>query len=291
MDAQDLKKSANPSSVDILAALSDSGYLMEQRVASSLEELGFHVKTNRAYEDPDEGKSREIDVSALKSCHVDQEHNVALSVELIVECKNFKLPVVTITRRKNEFDRRDAPKEHLFPFADYFLPVPGKDNTVYKKHPYFAFGLDKVDPLFHADSKGVQFCRIDGHRKKWEANHSGMHESILLPVIKATIARRNEIAKTNGKGWSHVWLAYSVVVLSNELYVVDSHDPSVAQQVGWATLVRDNKSATIDGRYAISFVTEDAMQDFIAQVIDPVVNHLKRAVEENPKQFKDQYIR
>ena len=35
---------------------------MEQEVATQLEALGFHVSTNMAFEDIEEGKSREIDV-------------------------------------------------------------------------------------------------------------------------------------------------------------------------------------------------------------------------------------
>ena len=55
-----------PRSNDIIDALKQSGYLMEQEVATQLETLSFHVWTNWAFEDSDEGKSREIDVRAIK---------------------------------------------------------------------------------------------------------------------------------------------------------------------------------------------------------------------------------
>lgn len=58
--------SGTPSNEEIMDAIEQSGYLLEQHVATQLESLNFYVKTNIAFEDPDEGKSREIDVSAVK---------------------------------------------------------------------------------------------------------------------------------------------------------------------------------------------------------------------------------
>ncbi|HZQ90365.1 MAG TPA: hypothetical protein VFA60_01075 [Terriglobales bacterium] len=56
-----------PTAEDIVAAIKASGYLIEQEVATILEKLGFHVQTNRAYQDVEESKSREIDVWAIGS--------------------------------------------------------------------------------------------------------------------------------------------------------------------------------------------------------------------------------
>ena len=55
-----------PRPSDIITALSQSGYLIEQHVATQLEALDLHVWTNWAFEDIDEGKSREIDMRAVK---------------------------------------------------------------------------------------------------------------------------------------------------------------------------------------------------------------------------------
>jgi len=52
----------NPTNKEILAAVKESGYLVEQRVATIFESLDFYVQTNRAYEDFEESERREIDV-------------------------------------------------------------------------------------------------------------------------------------------------------------------------------------------------------------------------------------
>ena len=46
---------------------------MEQEVATQLEALDFDVQTNLAFEDIEEGKSREIDVSAIKEVAHNEE--------------------------------------------------------------------------------------------------------------------------------------------------------------------------------------------------------------------------
>lgn len=77
---------AGPSNDEIMAAINESGYLMEQEVATQLEQRGLHVRTNVAFEDPDESKSREIDVVAVKRASFDEAAKLSAYVELLVEC-------------------------------------------------------------------------------------------------------------------------------------------------------------------------------------------------------------
>lgn len=52
--------SANPTNEEIMAAIGQSGYLLEQQAATRLEALNFHVRTNIAFEDPDEGNHAKL---------------------------------------------------------------------------------------------------------------------------------------------------------------------------------------------------------------------------------------
>jgi hypothetical protein len=103
--------SNNPTNEQILEAIEQSGYLLEQHVATRLEALDFYVRTNVAFEDPDEGKSREIDVSAFKRVAHNETAKVSAFVDLIVECKNASNPLVFIARSKNEGDLGASPKQ------------------------------------------------------------------------------------------------------------------------------------------------------------------------------------
>src|ERR1700694_4481162 len=89
---------------EILIASENSGYLMKQEVASALEALGLHVQTNRAFEDQDEGKSRELDVVAIERVHHDEVNQISVFVELLCECKNTRSPFVFLLRPKTPAD-------------------------------------------------------------------------------------------------------------------------------------------------------------------------------------------
>ena len=91
-----------PSEDEILKAVENSGYLMEQEVATILEELNFNVKTNSPFEDEEEGKSREIDILAPKELYKDDENKLTIYCVLICECKNNKNPFVFIKRKKKK---------------------------------------------------------------------------------------------------------------------------------------------------------------------------------------------
>src|SRR5258705_4761382 len=107
--------STNPTNEEIMKAIRQSGYLMEQLVATQLEALKFHVKTNVAFEDLDEGKSREFDVSAIKRVAVNESAKTSAFVELVVECKKNINPLVFIARSKNESDANASPEQFRYP--------------------------------------------------------------------------------------------------------------------------------------------------------------------------------
>jgi len=74
-------------------------YRLEQDLADFVEDLGFQVRTSAAFEDPDEGKSREVNVLAFTDIYRDGARKFGLGAELIVECKNSSFPLVFIGRR------------------------------------------------------------------------------------------------------------------------------------------------------------------------------------------------
>src|SRR5712692_10210423 len=109
---------------DIITALQASGYLLEQDVATVLESHDFLVQTSRAFLDPDEGKSREMDVWAYKQVFRDEGQRLSVSLELICECKNKGNPLVFLSRLRNRADRSAVPNEYVFPVAESIGYVP-----------------------------------------------------------------------------------------------------------------------------------------------------------------------
>ena len=216
--------SATPTADEIMEAITDSGYLMEQNVATEFESSGFHVRTNVAFEDPDEGKSREIDVTAVKRVAHNEDAKQSAFVEMIVECKNSSNPFVFIARPKNVADDRRSPSEFMFPYSYSMKKDLGGGRGMHRDVSAFLhLGFDKVYEEHQQRWKAVQFCRIDRKGSGWHANHGGLYDSMFYPMAKAVVARKKEFRRPQHKDdWRYIWLYLPVVVTSGDLFLIDS---------------------------------------------------------------------
>lgn len=154
--------SGEPSADEIMAAIHESGYLMEQEVATQLERCGLHVRTNVAFEDPDEAKSREIDVVAVKRVAFNEQAKLAAYVELLVECKNSANPFVFIARPKNGADHHRVPEE-IFPYRyEQKKDIGPNQGMIREVKGFHHLGFDQVFETHLNPWKAVQFCRTIG---------------------------------------------------------------------------------------------------------------------------------
>lgn len=264
---------AEPSIDEIMAAVEESGYLLEQHVATQLERLGFQVTTNFAFEDPDEGKSREMDVRAVKRVAVDEEAKISAYIELIVECKNTSNPFVFIARPKNERDLRSSPKEFLFPYTYEMKKDFGGGRGLSKPvEPFVHLGFDQVYKEHQKAWKAVQFCRIDRKGSGWHANHGGLYDAMFYPMAKAVTARKSEVPRPRQSGdWRYFWFFFPLVVTSGGLMLIDTSMAAPAPRpVEHVSFTRELKSGKLSGPYALTFVRQEQLQQFVEQVIDPV---------------------
>ncbi len=264
---------AGPTPDDIMAAVNESGYLMEQEVATQLERRGLHVRTSVAFEDPDERKSREIDVTAVRRVAHDETAKLAAFVELIVECKNSSNPFVFIARPKNEGDRHATPGEFLFPYKyEGRKETEGVLRMTREVSAFHHLGFDQVFTAHTAPWKAVQFCRIDRKGGGWHANHGGLYDAIFYPMAKALVARRRKVPKaTRADDWRYFWLFFPLVVTSGDLILIDSSAEHPAPtSVDHVSFQRELKSGDLSGSFMVTFVRQSALQSFMEQVVDPL---------------------
>ena len=258
---------ASPSPSDIINAIKRSGYLMEQEVATQLESLKFHVDTNQAFEDVDEGKSREIDVKAVKiAAHNEEEHLLAF-VEIIAECKNTKNPWVFIGRTKNQLDNRYAPQEFVFPELNH---ANGKDL-------FFHLGFDEVYYDFANQEKAVQFCQITckGNSTNWEAGHGGLYDSIFYPMAKAFAYRKHAVEYLPMGKDIYFWWFVPMVITSGDIFYVDSMKTELELEPrDHVTFKRELQSKSLKGAFTVAFVRQKQLQKFISDCIEPVASRL-----------------
>ena len=268
----------SPNPKDIIAALKQSGYLMEQQVATQLQALDFHVWTNWAFEDVDEGKSREIDVRAIRRVAYNDEKKIAAYLEIIGECKNYSNPIAFIGRPKSTVDDLYAPEGMVFPIEKYREIGETLENRTQMrdKDAFFHLGFEQIHYDFNAEMKAVQSCRIDRKGKNWQANHGGLYDSIFYPMAKALMARKREILKRPYPGeWLYFWFIVPVLVTSGDIFFVDSTtvDP-VPEKRNYITFKRDIQSENVKGTFAIDFIRQNHLDQYFSDCLQPLVERM-----------------
>jgi hypothetical protein len=191
-----------PNEAGIRKAIEKSGYIFELQLCPIFEELGFVTDSCSIFQDQDTNKSREIDIYAWNTEHLnyrshpDDKHLMIsdeLRSDIIVECKHNRAPVVFFTRRpclghfgdiliagNPEYIKGadGIPEDGYLDIQDFlrFEEFHHNWNTIY---PAYQFGLMK--PKFYA--KGSPNETIE-----WSLSHEDYYDSINK-LAKATIAK------------------------------------------------------------------------------------------------------
>ena len=251
---------------------------MEQQVASQLEALGLHVLTNWAFEDVDEGKSREIDVRAIKRMAYNEEKKIAAYLEVIAECKNYSNPLVFIGRSKSDIDDLYAPEEMVFPVEKYkeIRETTDRKFQYRDKDAFFHLGFEQVHHGFTSNMKAVQFCRINRRGKNWQADHGGLYDSIFYPMAKALLARKRKIPKSaRPNEWSYFWLFVPIVVTSGDIFFIDSTvGEPVPEERDYISFKREIQSENVKGTFAIDFIRQNQIDLFFSECLQPLVQKM-----------------
>ena len=261
---------AFPSYADFMTALEQSGYLMEQQVATQLEALDLHVWTNWAFEDVDEGKSREIDVRAIRRVAHNEEKKLSAFIELLCECKNNSNPLVFIGRPKGTVDSLYTPEELVLPTTN--------------KRAFFDLGFEQVHYGFASETKAVQFCRIDRKGKKWHANHGGLYDSTFYPIAKALAVRKRGISSDYRRSeWRYFWFFVPVVITSGDIFYVDSTSSEpVPEERNYVTFRRDIQSEKLKGTFSVDFVRQSQLERFFAECLQPILDRMLYLTMDDP---------
>lgn len=274
---------SEPTEDKIVRALEKSGYLFENDVATIIGNLGFHVETSWAYPDPDEGKSREIDVRAVKRVHYDEENKTQVFVELLVECKDSSAPMVFLERLKNDRERDIAnPKEYVFQPGTFYKRLA--DGSVTRIEALTYLGIRNKHYYLREEKRATQFAKIVHKGGDWIANHEGVYDALILPQAKVFEYRKKQITQT--QSWRTAWLFFPVVVLRDRLYAYDlSKEKRVLEQRGRISFVRHIESGSLKGFYLTDFITFDYLSDYICADIANFYEALLESLKENPKLF------
>jgi len=275
-----------PSPDQVLEALDQAGHLLEQQVATQLADLGYSVATNRAYTDPDEGKSRELDVWAYKDLFRDGDQRVRVGLYLLIECKNTAAPLAFLTRPVPPISK---PEEVMFTFHSREERYEEGGQTLIRRTPTFdVLGLREKYWGTANPVKAVHVSRLELKNKKWNASNTGVFDSLTWPLAKAMRAFKAPHRNRNqgfdaSRDWSHVLFFIPMVVTASQLFVADGTSPApVVGEAAHVRFQREFKAKGFEGTFGIDFVRRDALADFVRDTVDTFGAEVVHVVEGNP---------
>ncbi|MCD0488888.1 hypothetical protein LPB86_11660 [Pedobacter sp. MC2016-14] len=268
----------NPNNDEILNAVQASGYLFEQEIATIFEKNDYFVKTNVAFKDIDEEKSREIDVMAYKRIHYDDENKISVGIRVLAECKNNTNPFVFICRDKNSYDNNYTPPNFVFPQVEYRIPIEGKANYFSVVKAFNYYNLNIHFPFHKKNTKAVQFCKIVRKGKDWLAMHEGIYDGLIIPIVKSLEHwKTHDSHKTE---WKSYTIYFPLIVLNSEIYSIDSkQSPIKIDKVSNVSFIREIHSKTLKDTYLVDFVNKQGLEIFIKDHITNFVGEFIKAIK------------
>ena len=151
----------------------------------------------------------------------------------------------------------------MFPISKYEMhkKLDSSRSQIRTKEAFFHLGFDEIHYDCARNLKTVQFCRVDRKGNDWTANHGNMYNAIFFPVAKAITIRKKEVSPKRNHKWRYFWFFIPVVVLSGDIYYVDSSDPDpVPQTRDYLTFKREIRSGSLDGTFAIEFARQKRLK-------------------------------
>jgi hypothetical protein len=277
------------STKEMMDAIQGSGYLVEQRVEQIIMKEGYYVETNPAFPDPDTGKSREFDISALSMKRLYKKSFSFIFPNLLCECENNSQPIVFFTK--------DSPIASLH---HYEVKVSGLPVKFWTKDGYIGFSdFTKMEKFHHYCKAEVatQYCTFFPPKgeKPWIAHHGDeQHDTLntLIKVLEYKIADHYAdwddwvLPRRAAEEEINIQVYYPLLILQGDLYSATSTKRGVSfkkvKQIQFrkeSFLPKSNKSEN----YQIDVITEDYLQDFLKIVeseMEKVIKVFKRKRKE-----------
>jgi hypothetical protein len=250
---------------EMIAAIQNSGYLIEQRVEWHLLLEGYSVQTSDAYLDSETGKNREVDITAIKGESVLGKNEHFITFQLIIECENNSQPVVFFRNNQTSEFRYDEIKLSGIPIK---VTV---DNSILPIDEYLRF-----DSFHHygSSSNYTQYCSFQqvgkGKELRWIASHlENQHDSfsnlIKCLEFKCETLFANQVWPMEGfENALNLHLFYPIVVLQGKLYEASESEDNVnLTEKKWLTfrkqVIRNQKISS----YKIDVVAEEFLPNFL----------------------------
>ena len=293
-------KPAGILSAEMRKAIARSGYLFEQQLLPLIEKAGYRAEPNHRYRDSD-GVMRELDISATSAKEIFPRKREFLWVDLMIECKNLRCPLVFFVHREIRMS--------------YFLGYPhisGLPQLVFRKGRFVDLAdFLKVDRFHHYYSRAkiaTQFCAVydrskprtggsgkSGNPEDFIAGHRvgevDLYGDGILKLVKAVLQEKRQDAERFGKNELanervDLWLHYPIFVTSGPLYecALTKHAPEYRRVHRVGFLHRGEGVLGGEPDCRIDVVDPQGLR-YILKAIDKESDRIAKKVRESYKQL------
>lgn len=257
-------------------ALRRSGYLLENRLLPVLEANGWSAAANVAYPDPITGKSRELDLRALRLISGDLPVPHSLLPELLIECVNNPQPVAFI---------QSVPKyPELYVKDVKFVGEPTLMLDGQLGHELSLEGYCQMQQYHHYTHGdfATQFCSFakKSGRAEWLATHQDDHFDDIRKLCDAVDYFGAESEQHAARiSAPYLWLGvlYPVIVLQGSLLLAVPTKRSVKlvsrDHIQFRRAVATSESHT---RFHIDVVTERGLPALLTSIYKECVETVRR---------------
>ncbi|MBA7614162.1 hypothetical protein ES703_21425 [subsurface metagenome] len=262
-------------------AIRKSGYLLEQRIEPIIAESGYYVETNPVFQDPQTGKSREIDMRALAGVGVYKKEGSFIFPTLLCECENNAQPAVFFT------------KESILSFTYCEdLKTSGIPVKFWEDDGYVSLAEFTKMEKFHHYCKGdiaTQYCtfQLKKDKSSWIAFHSEEQHDTFSKLIKAVDYEVGE----HYKGWSppekvdeeviNIQIYYPLLILEGGLYSAYLKNNRLvlrkSEHVQFRTQLFSSYNNEIE-TYQIDVITEKYLPRYL-RVVEFEIERIKKALQ------------
>lgn len=270
-------------------AIKRSGYLLEQRVEQMLSRAGYYVETNPVFPDPETGKSREFDISALSATRIYKGGYNFVFPALICECENNAQPVA--------FFVKESPISFLH---HHEVKVSGIPVQFWQKDDYIGLSDFTGMERFHHYCKGkiaTQYCTFQLRKDKssWIALHDEEHHDTFNSLIKAL---DYEIAK-HFDNWQppdksdeedvNIQIYYPLIILQGELFTVELRRKGLtlnkAKHIHFRKEIFSARNNEVE-TYQIGVISEKYLPTYL-KMVESEIETIKKVFQRKKTQVRD----
>ena len=273
------------SKIEIVKAIEDSGYLIEQRVEPIITNYGYYVETNDIYIDHDTGKNREVDLTATMGLKISEDH--FLWPHLVIECENNKQPIV--------FFRSESPIKFLFHEDIKLAGIPLPIYTI-EDEPIMLTDFLNFEKFHHycSGNFSTQYCSFQlsekRNLKKWIALHPESQHDTFQGLIKCVEYNINEffsnyqLLEKGEEEYADIQIFYPILVLQGDLFEAFLNDGKLnlipRDHIQFRKQIANQKDQVT---YQIDVITEKFLPEYL-KIIEKenrsILRRLRRDIKE-----------